>query len=383
MERTWRFSQADVVNEVEVGASRKVFDLRLGGLGPYNIDFSRSGRYMLIGGKKGHLGLMDWQSGRTFCEVQVKETVRDVKLLHNEQFFAAAQKKYVYMYDKRGLEVHCLKAHTDVRRLEFLPYHFLLGSVGDLGVLRFQDTSTGQIIAQHRTKMGPCDVLRHNPYSAVSLLGHAQGVVTMWTPNMTSPVVKMLAHRGPVLSVAADSTGHSMGGQLRDFHFCPYEDVVAVGHTGGVSTMLVPGSGEPNFDSYVADPYQRARARQEQEVHQLMDKLQPDMIVLDPTTIGQIRKEPKEVQLERQQQTAEANAAQRKEQQEKNDAKKRMKGKNKPSKKHKKKQINVIEETKGRIRQESAQQDLNANAALRSQAPEDVPTALQRFYKRA
>ena len=66
------------------------------------------------------------------------------------------------------------------------------------------------------------------------------------------------------------------------------QDVVAVGHTGGVSTMLVPGSGEPNFDSYVADPYQRARARQEQEVHQLMDKLQPDMIVLDPTTIGQV-----------------------------------------------------------------------------------------------
>lgn len=66
------------------------------------------------------------------------------------------------------------------------------------------------------------------------------------------------------------------------------QDVVVVGHTGGVSTMLVPGSGEPNFDSYVADPYQRARARQEQEVHQLMDKLQPDMIVVDPTTIGQV-----------------------------------------------------------------------------------------------
>lgn len=35
--------------------------------------------------------------------------MRDVQFLHNEQFFAAAQKKYVYIYDKRGLEVHCLR----------------------------------------------------------------------------------------------------------------------------------------------------------------------------------------------------------------------------------------------------------------------------------
>ena len=33
------------------------------------------------------------------------------------------------------------QAHTDVRRLEFLPYHFLLASVGNLGVLRFQVSS--------------------------------------------------------------------------------------------------------------------------------------------------------------------------------------------------------------------------------------------------
>ncbi len=46
-------------------------------------------------------------------DMQVKETVRDVKLLHNEQFFAAAQKKYVYIYDKRGLEVHCLKVQPE------------------------------------------------------------------------------------------------------------------------------------------------------------------------------------------------------------------------------------------------------------------------------
>jgi hypothetical protein len=32
----------------------------------------------------------------------------------------------------------------------------------------------------------------------------------MWTPNITTPVVKMLCHRGPVKAVAVDPTGHQM-----------------------------------------------------------------------------------------------------------------------------------------------------------------------------
>jgi U3 small nucleolar RNA-associated protein 7 len=32
----------------------------------------------------------------------------------------------------------------------------------------------------------------------------------MWTPNMGTPVVKMLCHRGPVKAVAFDTTGHYM-----------------------------------------------------------------------------------------------------------------------------------------------------------------------------
>jgi U3 small nucleolar RNA-associated protein 7 len=63
----------------------------------------------------------------------VKETTRDVTFLHNELFFAAAQKKYVYIYDKRGLEVHCLRTHVAPEVLEFLPHHFLLSSIGEQG----------------------------------------------------------------------------------------------------------------------------------------------------------------------------------------------------------------------------------------------------------
>jgi len=56
---------------VEAGAARKAFDLSLPQLGPYGLDFSRSGRHVLLAGRKGHLALMDWQRHRLICEVQV------------------------------------------------------------------------------------------------------------------------------------------------------------------------------------------------------------------------------------------------------------------------------------------------------------------------
>ena len=50
-------------------------------------------------------------------------------------------------------------------------------------------------MAQHRTRMGTCNVMRQNPWNGVMHLGHSNGVVSMWTPNMSTPVVKMLCHK--------------------------------------------------------------------------------------------------------------------------------------------------------------------------------------------
>lgn len=369
LERTFKVTQQQIRDNVGIDTATKGFELKLHGgkqgvgLGPYRCDYTRNGRHLVIGGRKGHLAAFDWQTGKLSCEIQVRETVRDVKWLHNNSFFAAAQKKYVYIYDDAGIEIHKLKNHTDVNRLEFLPYHFLLASVGATGYLKYQDTSTGTLISQHRTGLGNCNTMTQNPLTAVLHLGHSNGTVTMWTPNLSTPAVKLLAHRGPVTGISIDARNGGrdmatcgMDGTIKvwdtrmlgkgprrewqarrpasdiqysqrgllgvawgphvsvyDTHsplgnappgpyitqgfpraeplqvkFCPFEDVLGVAHSSGFTSLLVPGAGEPNFDSSELDPFETRNARREREVHQLLDKISPDLISIDSSILGSV-----------------------------------------------------------------------------------------------
>jgi len=129
LEKTYKVRQDDLRKELAIETAKKGFELRLEGLGPYTADFTRNGRGLLLAGRKGHVSTMDWRGGELGCELQLQETVRDAKWLHNDQYFAVSQKKYVYIYDHAGVEVHCLQKHIEVTNMEFLPYHFLLATV--------------------------------------------------------------------------------------------------------------------------------------------------------------------------------------------------------------------------------------------------------------
>ena len=139
--------------------------------------------------------------------------------------YAVAQKKYVFIYDRDGVELHRLKYHVEPTCLEFLPFHWLLATVvcnlwfiivwlvhlhwqGNPGYLKYQDISTGQLVAEHRTKLGACVTMTQNQHNAVIHLGHQNGTVTLWTPNLSHPAVRLLAHLGPLSGVSVDqSTG--------------------------------------------------------------------------------------------------------------------------------------------------------------------------------
>ena len=218
-------------------------------------------------------------------------------------------------------------------------------------------------MAEIPTKLGTPVSLTQNPYNAVLHVGHQNGTVSLWSPNSSEPLVKLLAHKGPVRSLAVDREGRYMvstgqdskmaiwdirmfkevnnyftrtpassvaisdtgltavgwgtrttvwkglfskdntvqekiqspymtwGGEgrvIERVRWCPFDDVLGLGHTEGFSSIIIPGAGEANFDALEVNPLETKKQRQEGEVKALLNKLQPEMIALDPNFVGKL-----------------------------------------------------------------------------------------------
>ncbi|XP_058866507.1 WD repeat-containing protein 46-like [Acipenser ruthenus] len=355
-EDTCTIAQDDIAEAVDITSGAKYFNLSLSQFGPYRIDYTRNGRHLLLGGRLGHVASLDWQSKQLQSEMNVMESVNDVRWLHSENMFAVAQRKWLYIYDNQGVELHCVKKFNDVLRMEFLPYHFLLATASSTGFLQYLDVSVGREVSAICTKNGRLDVMTQNQSNAVVHLGHPTGTVTLWSPNQKEPLVKMLCHRGGVRAIAVDKTGtymvtsgldrkmkvfdirsfkplasyllpagatsmtmsqrgllatccgdtvqvykdvcstpvsrpymaHRAPGRVWGVQFCPYEDVLGIGHGDGFTSMLVPGAGEANFDALDSNPFRSVKQRQEWEVKALLDKIQPELITLQPSKLGEL-----------------------------------------------------------------------------------------------
>lgn len=97
LEKTYKFTQAQLAENVDQNTARKIFNLDLPDYGAYRVRYTRNGRNLLLGSEKGHLAMLDALRMKISCEFQANDLVRDVVFLHNNSLFAAAQKKHVYV----------------------------------------------------------------------------------------------------------------------------------------------------------------------------------------------------------------------------------------------------------------------------------------------
>ena len=451
LERTFKVRQDQLKELVDLQSAKKIFDISLpSGDGSFRARYTRNGRHVLLGGEKGaQLAGFDWQTGKLRFEMNLEsgEVVHDVTWLQNETFFAAAQRKFVYVYDHVGREVHRLKQHSTAENLAFLPYHFLLASTSRDGHLRYTDVSMGSLVGNlpfygTGANTSPIAV---NPRSGIINLGHANGTVTLWAPKMPAALVKILAHRGPVSAVAIDPTGQHMAtagidGSLRiwdmrtyreamtalnagarvsslDFsqhgvlavghgprvtiwkdllsngngaarvpymnhllpgqsvtnvQFCPFEDVLGIGHSGGFSSILIPGSGEANYDSFEANPFSTVKQRREGEVRQLLEKLPAESIVIDTEFIGRVHR-PAQADVEDDREVEAVANGKESAKKDKN----RAKGRNSSLKRYLRKRKNVIDDRKSEAAKQLAVQVIKDEIG-----PSEKKSALSRFIRK-
>jgi U3 small nucleolar RNA-associated protein 7 len=150
---------------------------------------------------------------------------------------------------------------------------------------------------------------------------------------------------------------------ITDLQFVPFEDVLGVGHGKGISSLIVPGAGEANFDSLEANPYEVKAQRREGEVRKLLEKLQPETIALSPNFIGTVERTPGEIQSE------EKEVIQGK-------IRRKQRGRASAHKRFMKKQSNVLDAKRDALKEAMAKRNEERDAK-----PKGPPTALDRFKK--
>lgn len=296
--------------------------------------------------------------------------------------------------------------------------------------------------------------MTQNPSNAILHLGHQNGTVTLWSPNSTTSLVKLLAHRGPVRSVSIDRSGHYMvstgadlkmsvwdirqfrevnnyflrrpgssvcvsdrdltavswgtqvsvwrglfdravvdqekvqspymcwggeGKRIERVRWCPFEDVLGVSHDKGFSSIIVPGAGEPNFDALEINPYETTKQRQENEVKSLLNKIQPEMISLNPDYVGRLdlasaEQRRKEQDLDRKPDDPLKSLKERA----------RGRGKNSSLRKYLRKKgvKNVVDEKRLQVDELRKQRDREARGVVKKKRREELGPALGRFVRK-
>ncbi|KAM0680084.1 putative U3 small nucleolar RNA-associated protein 7 [Glugoides intestinalis] len=338
------YSQNYIQSNVNLYTKEKAFKIKLKD-NLYRCTYTMNGSNMLISDNVGYLAAFNTQTLSTAFEVSLEDNIYDAKWLHNELYCATAQEDCVFIYSNNGSELHAVRDMKNTRLLEFLPYHFLLAGTSTNGFLNYLDTSIGTIASSIFIADKSPTVLKTSLKNGVVHVGAKNGQVSLWAPSQKSYLMKVKCHKASISGVEIDRSGihmittgsdnkvnvfdirntykplstvstktnvhftalsqknllaigysdkvtilknykdvymkHRTSGIISSLEFCNNEDILSIGYTGGFSTIVVPGSGDPIYDSNENSPFITTKERRNLEVRKLLEKIPADMIGLN------------------------------------------------------------------------------------------------------
>lgn len=334
-------TQDQIRKNVNLYTNEKSFNLILEN-GPYRASYTQNGSNLLINNNSGYIATYNTQNLNIGFEIDIHDKIYDAKWLHNEMYLATAQKDCVFIYNNVGVELHAVRDINSPKMLEFLPYHFLLACNSATGMLKYLDTSIGSVVAEIDIKEEYSTKMKSNPSNGVIHIGSKNGNVALWAPSQQSYLMKVQCHNSAITNIEIDRSGnrmittgldgklkifdirqtftpikavntknnvqytaisqknllalgfsnklailkdceeiymkHNVGHSISSLEFCNYEDILTVGHFNGISNVIVPGSGDPTYDSLECTPFMTKNQRKEMEVKRLLEKIPFDMI---------------------------------------------------------------------------------------------------------
>lgn len=337
--------QGYIQRNVNLYTKEKAFSLTLDN-GPFKCRYTQNGSHMLVHNSRGYLSAFNAQTFSICFETDLEDAIHDARYLHNELYIATAQKDCVFVYDNTGRELHAVRDMKSIKMLEFLPYHFLLAGASDNGFMNYLDTSTGEVVSSLFIGNKSPTAMKSNPSNAVIHLGSKRGHVSLWAPSQKACLMTINCHKSAISAIEIDRSGdkmitagidnkvkvfdirstykplktiptktnihftaisqkgilamgysnkvailkdfdrvymkHNVPSPISSLEFCNHEDILSIGHENGISSIVVPGSGDPAYDTGEVSPFMSKRERQDLEVKKLLDKIPADMISIKP-----------------------------------------------------------------------------------------------------
>lgn len=342
-------STEEIMKHVDVGTKEKVYSLKMDN-GPYVVRYSAAGDAVLCIGQE-EVKSVNTLNLTVNTETYLGDRIYDGTFLHSSGFYALAQSKAVYIYDKVGVELHVLREARNVRSMKFLQDHFLLATVSQNGYLNYQDTTIGKKISEIKTKERDSKVEVDRTNGVVYLTGQS-GTVSLWSPRSPEYLSKVLCHKSKVqhckisddgrllytasrnevktwdirnmftpvgemrMSSLISELGLSQTGKLAvsqrsavlvydkylnpqiqhytgrelatSLSYMPYEDILTVGTQVGIENVIVPGAGLEVYRRH-ENPRASNKERKDAEVRRILEKIPADMISLNNETGTEIK----------------------------------------------------------------------------------------------